>query len=108
MRALISAIATTLALLTPTLSGAQFAPAVTINESVISEFEIDQRVIMLRTFRTPGNLEEIALEQLIEDRLKLEALNAAGLRITDEGLRGAMGEFAARANLELDQFIAFR
>lgn len=105
MRALISAIATTLALMSPTLAAAQFAPAIVINDSVVSEFEINQRAAMLEVFRTPGNLQDLAREQLIEDRLKLEALNEAGLRITDEGLRGAMAEFAGRANLELDQFI---
>jgi peptidyl-prolyl cis-trans isomerase SurA len=109
MRALISALAltsaTTLAMLSPVMTAAQFAPAITVNDSVVSEFEIDQRVIMLGTFRTPGNLEDTAREQLIEDRLKLAALNSAGLRITDEGLVGAMGEFATRANMDLDQFI---
>ncbi|AGI72341.1 SurA-like protein [Octadecabacter arcticus 238] len=109
MRALISALAltsaTTLAMLSPVMTAAQLAPAITVNDSVVSEFEIDQRVIMLGTFRTPGNLEDTAREQLIEDRLKLAALNSAGLRITDEGLVGAMGEFATRANMDLDQFI---
>lgn len=105
MRALISAIATTLALMTPTLGAAQFAPAITVNDSVVSQFEIDQRVIMLQAFRTPGNLQDLAREQLIEDRLKAIALDGAGLRITDEGLLLAMQEFAGRANLELDQFL---
>lgn len=109
MRALISAFAitsaTTLALLSPNMTAAQFAPAIIVNDSVVSEFEIDQRVALLLAFRTSGNLEDTAREQLIEERLKLEALNSAGLRITDEGLVIAMTEFATRANLELDQFI---
>lgn len=105
MRALISAIATSLALMTPTLAAAQFSPAIVVNDSVVSDFEISQRIAMLQVFRTPGNLETLAREQLIEDRLKLETLNAAGLRITDEGMLTAMTEFATRANLELDQFI---
>lgn len=105
MRALILAAATGLALMAPGFATAQFAPAIVVNDSVVSQYEIDQRVIMLRTFRTPGDLEQLAREQLIEDRLKLEALASAGLAITDEGLNGAMTDFAARANLELDQFI---
>lgn len=109
MRALISVIATTLALMTPTfapsLAVAQFAPAITVNDSVVSEYEIEQRIAMLRVFRTPGNLEELAREQLIEDRLKLEIMDNAGLTITREGLTAAMSNFAARANLELEQFI---
>ena len=103
MRAFIAAAA--LALMATQTAVAQFAPAIVVNDSVVSEFEIDQRVIMLRTFRTPGNLEELAREQLIEDRLKLEALASAGLAITDDGLRDAMTDFAGSANLELDQFI---
>lgn len=106
MRALISAIATTMALMSPTFVVAQFAPVIVINDAVVSEFEIDQREAMLRVFRTPGDLQQVARDQLIEDRLKLEALNAAGLRITPEGLRGAMGEFSARENMDVDQFIA--
>ena len=106
MRVLISAIATTMALMSPTFAVAQFAPVIVINDAVVSEFEIDQREAMLRVFRTPGDLQQVARDQLIEDRLKLEALNAAGLRITPEGLRGAMGEFSARENMDVDQFIA--
>ncbi|MDB4106384.1 peptidylprolyl isomerase [bacterium] len=106
MRALVSAIATTMALISPTFAVAQFAPVIVINDAVVSEFEIDQREAMLRVFRTPGDLQQVARDQLIEDRLKLEALNAAGLRITPEGLRGAMGEFSARENMDVDQFIA--
>ena len=106
MRALISAIATTMALMSPTFAVAQFVPVIVVNDAVVSEFEIDQRKAMLRVFRTPGDLQQVARDQLIEDRLKLEALNAAGLRITPEGLRGAMGEFSARENMDVDQFIA--
>lgn len=105
MRALISALAVSVACLTPSFATAQFAPAIIINESVVSEFEIEQRRAMLEVFRTPGNLDDLAVEQLIEDRLKLEILNNAGLSITDEALRSAMADFAGRANLELDQFL---
>ncbi len=105
MRALISLFATVLALSLPHAAAAQFSPAITVNDSVISQFEIDQRVTLLRLFRSPGNLETLAREQLIEDRLKLELLASAGLSLTEEGLTGAMTEFAGRANLELDQFI---
>lgn len=108
MRAKFSFIASILAVFISTAptAQAQFSPALQVNDSVISQFELDQRTAMLRVFRTPGDLHSLAREQLIEDRLKLEALDAAGLRLTDEGLRGAMEEFAGRANLTLDQFLA--
>ncbi len=105
MRALTAALATCVTLMAPTMVTAQFGPAVTVNDSVVSDFEVSQRLAMLQIFRTPGANETLALEQLIEDRLKLEQLGNAGLSITEEGLRGAMADFAGRANLELDQFL---
>lgn len=106
MRALIPLFACMMLLVAPAAPAqAQFSPAITVNDSVVSQFEVDQRIAMLRVFRTPGDLPTLAEEALIEDRLKLEILRRAGLRISDEGLRDAMAEFAGRANLTLDQFI---
>jgi len=82
-----------------------FSPAITVNDSVITNYEIDQRARMLEVFNTPGDLGALAREQLIEDRLKLQELDRAGLRLTDETLRSEMESFADRANLEYDQFI---
>ena len=83
----------------------QFSPVITVNDAAITGFEIEQRQMLLELFRTPGNLDELALEQLIDDRLKAQELDRQGLRLTDEGLATAMEEFAGRANLTLDQFI---
>lgn len=82
-----------------------FSPAVIVNESVITNYEIDQRVRMLTLFRTPGDLATLAREQLIEDRLKLALMQADGLNISDEALRTAMENFAARADLSLEDFL---
>lgn len=105
LRTTTTTLVTCLAMMAPADATAQFGPAVTVNDSVVSEFEVTQRLNMLEVFRTPGASEALALEQLIEDRLKLEEMANAGLRISDEALRNAMGEFAGRANLELDQFL---
>jgi len=105
LRTLSAALAICTALLAPAVATAQFGPAITVNDSVVSEFEVTQRLAMMQLFRTPGANLELAQEQLIEDRLKLEQLTTAGIRITDEGLANAMAEFATRANLEIDQFI---
>jgi len=82
-----------------------FQPVITVNDAAITAFELDQRKRMLEVFRTPGDLDRAARDALIEDRLKQSVLNRAGLQMTDESLRGAMAEFAGRANLELDQFL---
>ncbi|WP_084860394.1 peptidylprolyl isomerase [Salibaculum halophilum] len=85
---------------------AQFSPAITVNDAVITPFEIEQRERMLEVFGTPGNLSEVARDQLIEERLKAQELNRAGLRLNEEGLQRAMTDFAARADQDLDQFLA--
>ena len=88
-----------------TLAPAQsFSPVITVDEKVITGYEIDQRRKLLEVFRTPGNLAELAREQLIEDRLKEIALDRAGLTVTDEALQPELEAFAGRANLSLEQF----
>lgn len=104
IKRLIVALISTLMLANMATAQSQFSPAVTVNNSAISNFEIDQRTKLLRLFRTPGNLDELAIEQLIDDRLKLQELDRAGLRLSDEALLGAMEAFAGRANLTLEQF----
>lgn len=103
MRALLSLIALFATLALPVQ--AQFSPAITVNDKVITQYEIDQRARMLRVFNSPGNLAELAREQMVEERLKQEALDQAGMRLTEEGLQRAMADFAARANQELEQFL---
>jgi peptidyl-prolyl cis-trans isomerase SurA len=79
----------TLILLLPgaVLAQSPFSPVLTVNDAAITGFEIDQRRKMLELFRTPGNLDDLAVEQLIEDRLKSQELARQGLAITDEGFR---------------------
>ncbi len=90
---------------TTTTAQNAFQPVITVNDSAITAFEIDQRRRMLEVFRTPGDLTKAARDGLIEDRLKSAEMARAGLTITDESLEGAMSDFAGRANLSLDQFL---
>ena len=88
-----------------TLAQNAFQPVVTINNAAVTQFELDQRMKMLEVFRTSGDLRAVALEALIEDRLKQRELDRAGLRLSDDSLNRAMEDFAGRANLELGQFL---
>lgn len=82
-----------------------FEPVIKVNEKAITRFEIDQRARLLTLFRAPGDPVETAREQLIEDRLKMQEAQDIGLVISEDVLLGAMDEFAARANLELDEML---
>ncbi len=98
---------TTLMLCVPTLPAVaqgQFSPAITVNDSAITAYELDQRQRLLALFRTPGDPAQLAREQLIEERLKQEELDRRGVRITPENLATEVDAFASRANLSLDQF----
>ena len=89
----------------PLPAAAQFTPVITVGDKAITGFELSQRRKMLELFRTPGNLDELAREQLIEDRLKQQAFDRIGLSITDEALARELEAFAGRANLSYDQFV---
>ena len=87
------------------LAQGQFSPEIIVNDRAVTGYEIDQRARLLTLFRTPGASTELAREQLIEDRLKEQELQRAGLVISEESLQLSVEEFAQRANLTLDQFI---
>lgn len=90
---------------TGVLAQSQFSPVITVNGAAITGFEVAQRRKLLELFRTPGNLDQLATEQLIEDRLKAQELDRQGLQLTDEGLASALEDFAGRANLSFDEFV---
>lgn len=93
--------------LMPVASVAQglFSPVVTVNDRAITGWELDQRMRLLEAFGQAGDLGEVALDQLIEDRLKADLLEQARLRLSDEGVQAAMEDFAARTDMDLDAFL---
>lgn len=83
-----------------------FAPRVLINNSVVTNYEVTQRAAMLRVMNTPGDLDAMAVDQLIDDRLRLDQAAAQGIKLTDAGLEAGMTEFASRSNETLEAFLA--
>lgn len=83
-----------------------FAPAIYVNDRAITTFELEQRIRFLELLRFPGDIAVEAEKGLIEDRLRLMAAQDAGIRISDAELQAGMAEFAGRANLETEQFLA--
>ncbi|MBY6152355.1 peptidyl-prolyl cis-trans isomerase SurA [Vannielia litorea] len=105
------ALATATALTAPAPAFAQvastdlFKPVVVINGKAVTNFEHQQRIMMMKLFRSPGDLEKEALEALIDDRLRFLAADEMGLALTDEQIVEGETEFAGRANLSREQFI---
>lgn len=103
-----AALAAAIALIQPAAGAAQglFAPAVTVNETVITNFELEQRALFIRLIGTPGDPLKLARQALIDDRLKEGAITAAGIAVSDEEIQLGLEELAGRANMTLDQFLA--
>jgi len=91
-------------------SGAQaqnlFAPVILVNDKVITRYEINQRVLLLKMLGAKGAIVDLAQQQLIEERLKIGASEALGLVVSEEGIQAGIEEFAGQANLEAEQMFA--
>jgi peptidyl-prolyl cis-trans isomerase SurA len=98
------------ALVAPVAARAQadlFAPAVFVNDRVITRYEVEQNRQFLTLLRQPGDIETLAVERLIEDALRRDAAKAAGITVGPEEVEAGMAEFAARGDLSTEEFRAF-
>lgn len=99
------AVALGLCMATPLQAQGLFDPVVLVNDDVVTEFEVDQRITFLRLLNAPGSNRSDVIETLINERLQSEFIAASGLELTEEGIETAIVEFAGRANMEKDQFL---
>jgi peptidyl-prolyl cis-trans isomerase SurA len=82
-----------------------FAPRLIVNDSAVTEFEYQQRVLFMRLMRAPGDLEKQAMDDLVADRLRVQEAARFGVTASEEDVKKGMEEFAQRANMSADQFI---
>ncbi len=105
---LIMALATTLATMFTAAPGAAaqttpFRPVATVNEQLITAFDVEQRARLLALLgadaSNPQQLGNRALDELIEDRLKIEAAKEIGLEATPEVIAAGLDEFARQVGV---------
>lgn len=82
-----------------------FSPVVIVNNAAVTAYEVDQRLRFMQVLGAPGGREE-AERELIDDRLKVAEARRMGLTLSDEALDAGMAEFAARANMDTEGFVA--
>jgi peptidyl-prolyl cis-trans isomerase SurA len=82
-----------------------FAAALYVNDSAITNYEIDQRRRFL-DFIGAGGTRERAIERLIEDRLQMQEARRLGVRLSPAQLNDGLAEFARRADITLDEMLA--
>lgn len=86
-------------------AGGLFAPVANINGTVITRYELDQRILFLTLLRFPGDAEAEAMRGLTQDRLAQWEAKRVGVTLTAEAIKAGMDEFAGRANLTGEQFL---
>lgn len=89
----------------PAAAQSLFQPVAKVNESVVTQWQVDQRARFLDLFRTPGNTRQIAIDRLIEEQLQLQAGRDAGIAPSEEAIEAGMAEFAGRVDLTVEEFI---
>ena len=82
-----------------------FAAAATVNGTVVTNFQVQQRVLFLTLLRSPGVSQEAITDALIDEALQLQAARSAGVTLSPEELEAGIAEFATRTNLEPDALI---
>jgi len=83
-----------------------FEPVIFVNDSAVTRYELQQRARMLTLFRAPGDPNELARTQLVEERVKLEAARSMGITVSEDAVRAGMEEFAGRAGMNAEGLIA--
>ena len=83
-----------------------FAPVARVGDRVVTSYELDQRVAFNRALNAPGDLEAVSLDQLIDDRLRAIGAELNGIDPSEEEVAEGMAEFASRADLSLEEFVA--
>ena len=83
-----------------------FSPVIQVNGTVITKFEFDQRVKLLSALRFPGDPNQVAKKQLIEERLKQTEAVKLALAVSESELEDALKRFSSRVKLSSDEFIA--
>ncbi|MEL7092637.1 MAG: peptidylprolyl isomerase, partial [Pseudomonadota bacterium] len=81
-----------------------FAPVVEVGDSVVTEFEVRQRIRFLQILNAPGSNRSAVIEDLINDRLRVAEARRQGIVLSEAELAPALAAFAQRANLSTEEF----
>lgn len=89
----------------PAAAQGLFQPVALVNDKGVTRFEVEQRMRLLQVLGTAGDLEQQALDGLINERLQLDSAENFGIEITDEDVATGVEEFGARTNLTGQQLL---
>ncbi len=101
-------VALVLGAVAPASAQTLFRPVAVVNDSAITGFDLAQRAQILVALgfasASPDALRAEALDQLVEDRLKLQAGEQIGITRSREIVEVGVEEFARQQNLSADEY----
>ena len=84
-----------------------FAPARTVNDRVISNYDVEQRMTFMTALNAgSADMRREALMRLTEEAVQRQYAQRLGIRVNRDEINDGMAEFASRASLDTDEFIA--
>ncbi|WP_170752759.1 peptidylprolyl isomerase [Ruegeria lacuscaerulensis] len=89
----------------PGLAQSLFSPAIKVNQDIVTWYELEQRQQFLTVLGAPGASDAEVRQALIDDRLRKQAMSAAGISASPEAVQLGIDEFAARGRLSTDEFL---
>ncbi|MBT7447540.1 MAG: peptidylprolyl isomerase, partial [Tateyamaria sp.] len=82
-----------------------FEKVAQVNGSIITQFELDQRILFLQLLGSPASSNSDVLDELIKDRLRQQITKKFDIFLSEEALQQGLTDFAARAELSSEEFI---
>ena len=99
----LSTATTSLAILAPVAAHAASEVKAVVNRQAITSGDVASRVAFLRLQRRTGNLNKIALEQLVDEALERQEIARVGGSVSTEEVDASFARFAASNKLSPDQ-----
>ena len=89
----------------PAAAQSIFEPVAAVNGETINRYEVDQRSRFLELLRAPDVGFATTRERLIDEALQVQAARAAAIEVTEADVDTGMEEFAARADLTVEELL---
>ncbi len=91
----------------PALAQGMFTPVRKVGDRVITQYDVDQRIRFLEVLGAGGaDPRREAIDRLTEEAVQRAHARRRDLRVTPDEMADGMAEFAARADLDTDTFVA--
>ena len=83
----------------------KFDPAIIVNETIISKYELSQRIMLLNILQFDGDIQKKASDDLINAKLINEFANNYNISISEQKVREGIRELAKQFKLSIEDFL---